>query len=77
LRFRIRDGARGGTPRERRAGVWCGHAKGSELGAGSGLSPTRRSRINRSTQTLPAKHCFSGLPEFYSWRRYCVALFHP
>ena len=58
----------------------CGHlvwtCQGSELRAGPGLGPTGRSRINRSGQSLPAKHRFSGLPEFYSWRRSCVALFH-
>jgi hypothetical protein len=39
-------------------------------------APARRSGINRSRQSLRAKHRYSGLPEFYLWRRYCVALSH-
>jgi hypothetical protein len=72
----MREGAGRDTPGKQRANIWCGHARGSELRSWPGLSPTERSRINRSRRTLPAKHGFSGPPEFCSWRRCCVALSH-
>jgi hypothetical protein len=61
-----------GTQRNPAVGGWqpasnlAGHLGSSDLGAEPGRSPIGRSRINRSGKVPPAKHRFSGLPEFYS-----------
>ena len=44
----------------------CEHCKDSDFRVEPDGSPTKRRRINRSSYRQPAKHCFSGLPEFSS-----------
>ena len=45
---------------------WREHGKDPDFRVEPDGSPTKRSRINRSRHHRPAKHRFSGLPEFSS-----------
>ena len=74
--FRTRQGTCGGIVEGSPAGSRDGHGESSETKDGPGRSLTERSPINKSRRILPAKHRFSGLPEFGSWRGCWVALFH-
>jgi hypothetical protein len=52
---------------QRRSACECReHCKDSDFRVEPDSSPTKRSRINRSRYRRPAKHRFSGLPEFSS-----------
>ena len=52
---------------QRRSACGCReHCKDSDFRVEPDSSPTKRSRINRSRYRRPAKHRFSGLPEFSS-----------